>query len=783
MSELTITAAGFVLQPVANLHNGPAILRWAYNRSFLDSNGIQVFAGTQNSGFGVEIACSIADGLISVDEDSLLWTTDNAQDLSPASIWISAWLLTPRRVLIAPLTVIGKTQLVVTESLTPSCTWEQFSNYNQAVNIGNAPDFWYTAAEVNRLIDQSFDLHPASDTELGTVLLTVPADIPASPVVWGANDPLVRDAIKIQGVDVGVTAPLDTQTLVFNQAINRYEPANQATGTGNVISNEVSSVDSEIALFSGTGGKTIKRGAFSGILKALSGVVSAAVAAVDYVAPGLITASGLTQTTGKLLGRSTASTGAVEEISVGTGLSLSAGVLSNTVTDSGITQLTGDVTAGPGSGSQAATIPNDTVTFAKIQNIATDSLIGRDTAGSGDSENILLNATLSMDGANNLQRAALTGDVTAPAGSNATTIASHAVTYAKMQQVSAISTLLGRGDSGAPGDVQELILGAGLSITGTTISSSGSGGTVSVSGSPVAGNLTKFSGGSTITNADLTGDVTTAGGVATTLANIPTATPAAGQIVFTDIAAPTAPAAAHLAIFGDSTDLRFHDKNAAGTIGTTVVADTGTSNNFLTAISAAGVISKAQPSISNISGMGSNVATFLTTPSSANLAAALTDETGSGASVFATSPTITTPIITSPQTSLTAAHGSDDTYTGITIVGLNAGATIAQWEAVYLDGSSTWQLADANGSSTYPARGLAVAAYVSTNPATILTYGTVRNDAWNWTPGGAIYLSGTVGALTQTAPSASGDKVQQVGFALTADIAFFDMNSTYLTVT
>lgn len=143
----------------------------------------------------------------------------------------------------------------------------------------------------------------------------------------------------------------------------------------------------------------------------------------------------------------------------------------------------------------------------------------------------------------------------------------------------------------------------------------------------------------------------------------------------------------------------------------------------------------------------------------------------------------TYPNPTAIKTSLTAAHGSDDTWTGTTISGLNAGATIAQWEVVYLDGSSTWQLGDANGSGTYPARGLATAAYSSTNPAVILVHGTVRNDAWNWTPGGTIYLSATAGGLTQTAPSTSGDKVQQVGLALTADIAFFDFNSTYLTVT
>lgn len=42
-----------------------------------------------------------------------------------------------------------------------------------------------------------------------------------------------------------------------------------------------------------------------------------------------------------------------------------------------------------------------------------------------------------------------------------------------------------------------------------------------------------------------------------------------------------------------------------------------------------------------VSGMGTGVATFLTTPNSANLAAAMTDETGTGANVFANSPSLT----------------------------------------------------------------------------------------------------------------------------------------------
>lgn len=52
------------------------------------------------------------------------------------------------------------------------------------------------------------------------------------------------------------------------------------------------------------------------------------------------------------------------------------------------------------------------------------------------------------------------------------------------------------------------------------------------------------------------------------------------------------------------------------------------------------------PISTGVSGLGTGVATFLATPSSANLATAVTDETGSGALVFGTAPTISNPTIT-----------------------------------------------------------------------------------------------------------------------------------------
>ena len=67
-----------------------------------------------------------------------------------------------------------------------------------------------------------------------------------------------------------------------------------------------------------------------------------------------------------------------------------------------------------------------------------------------------------------------------------------------------------------------------------------------------------------------------------------------------------------------------------------------------------------------ITSLGSGVAAFLGTPSSANLATAVTDETGSGSLVFATSPTFVTPALGTPSAAvLTSATGLPLT-TGVT---------------------------------------------------------------------------------------------------------------------
>ena len=70
--------------------------------------------------------------------------------------------------------------------------------------------------------------------------------------------------------------------------------------------------------------------------------------------------------------------------------------------------------------------------------------------------------------------------------------------------------------------------------------------------------------------------------------------------------------------------------------------------------------------------LGANVSAFLTTPSSANLAAALTDETGTGAAVFASGPTIATPTISTPT-----INGYIEGNANIGVVGASATLSIA----------------------------------------------------------------------------------------------------------
>ena len=161
---------------------------------------------------------------------------------------------------------------------------------------------------------------------------------------------------------------------------------------------------------------------------------------------------------------------------------------------------------------------------------------------------------------------------------------------------------------------------------------------------------------------------------------------------------------------------------------------------------ASGVLTNATglPISTGVDGLGTGVATFLATPSSSNLAAAVTGETGSGALVFATSPTLVTPEIgVATGTSLTLS--GDLTVNGTTTT-INSTTLVVDDKNITLGDVATPTDVTADGGG------------ITLKGTSDKTFNWVdATDAWtssehlNLASGKAIYLNGTLQtAATQT---------------------------------
>jgi hypothetical protein len=404
--------------------------------------------------------------------------------------------------------------------------------------------------------------------------------------------------------------------------------------------------------------------------------------------------------TARLLGRTTAGTGAPEEISIGANLTLSGGVLSATGGGGGgdalvanplsqfaattSAQLAGVITNETGTGSlvfatsptlvtpalgtpSSGTLTNCTglpgaattgaYTAAGLT-LSTARLLGRSTAGTGAAEEITLGTNLSFTGTT-LNAAGggsysfaatqrIYGRNTAGAGAGEEVTLSQVLDWASSTQGSLIFRGASTWAALGPGTVGQVLQSGGAGANPSWITASGGG------NAQTANPLSQFAATTSAQLAGVMSDETGTGALvfatSPTLVTPALGTPSSGTLtsctglpVSTGVSGLGTGVATFLAT-PSSANLRAALTDEVGTGSAYFVGGALGTPASGTLTSCTGL-----PVSTGVSGLGTGVATFLATPSSANLAAAVTDETGTGSLVLATSPTLVTPALGTPS--------------------------------------------------------------------------------------------------------------------------------------
>ena len=166
----------------------------------------------------------------------------------------------------------------------------------------------------------------------------------------------------------------------------------------------------------------------------------------------------------------------------------------------------------------------------------------------------------------------------------------------------------------------------------------------------------------------------------------------------------------------------------------------------------------------------------LTAPAVTNLTGTFNAPTGTIGAITA--------ITLSGSMAMNGTPGSDHTANGPQTNTFAAGYTTTLMDLVYMGSGSKWLEADSDATGTsINLLGIALEVGDDTDAINVALPGSfVRDDTWNWTPGVPLYVSGTLGAITATKPTGSGDIVRTVGFAVHADYIYFNPSPDYITL-
>ena len=139
--------------------------------------------------------------------------------------------------------------------------------------------------------------------------------------------------------------------------------------------------------------------------------------------------------------------------------------------------------------------------------------------------------------------------------------------------------------------------------------------------------------------------------------------------------------------------------------------------------------------------------------------------------------TVTIPAsVLNGQNNLDGTPASDHTAVGNVTNTFASGYSSAAMDLVFMGSGGKWLEVDSNAVATCQGLiGIALEAKTDTQAMLVALPGSfVRDDTWNWTPGATLYAGETLGAIQATIPTGADAIIKVVGFAVTADVIFFN---------